>query len=103
MEVHTGGDCTMPVELGIRLVIQNAGGTASGPFTFEVNGSQTAFPTGLEPGQAFSTWLSGFVGVETEVIVDLADQVDESNEDNNNIFSFLPIPPVAPPCTPTPE
>ena len=58
---------------------------------------------GLGPGERTSVWLPGYVYPgENRVTADIANLVQESDESNNTLSGFLPVPTPPPTCTPTP-
>lgn len=89
--------------LGVRVEVRNNGTAAAGSFVISVNGNQQTV-NGLAPNASTSVFFGGLVpsGEPTIATVDAANQVAESNEDNNTLEQFLPIPTPLPPCTPTP-
>jgi hypothetical protein len=103
--LETGGACDYAsTQLGIRVWIENAGATDAGPFVVNVNGAQQPVPAGLAAAQATSLWFAGYAqSAENTVTVDGAQQVQESNEDNNTFSQMVPIPTLPPTCTPPPQ
>jgi hypothetical protein len=101
--LETGGSCAYTsTTLGMRVHFSNVGAAPAGPFVLDVNGTQRSFG-GLPNGQSLSTWLPGsylWPGTNTS-IVDATNLVQESNEDNNRLSQFLPIPTLPPTCTAT--
>jgi hypothetical protein len=89
--------------LGVRVEVRNNGTAAAGSFAISVNGNQQTV-NGLAPNTSASVFFAGLVpsGEPTTATVDAANQVAESNEGNNTLEQFLPIPTPLPPCTPTP-
>jgi hypothetical protein len=104
IELETGGACDYAsTQLGVRVVIENAGDAEAGPFVVDVNGSQQRVGTGLVAGQTASLWFSGYnQGGENRVILDATSEVEESNKDNNVFSQMLPIPTLPAPCTQPP-
>jgi hypothetical protein len=104
IELESGGDCDYAsTQLGIQVVIENAGDADAGPFAVEANSSQQAVSEGLASGQTISLWFTGYAhdGANT-VVVDAASQVKESDEENNTLSQRLPVPTLPPTCTPPP-
>ena len=104
IELETGGACDYTsTQLGVRVQFQNIGRADAGPFVVEANGEGRTVASGLGSGQADTIWIPRYVylGVNT-AIVDATFQVIESNEDNNQLSGYLPIPTLPPTCTPTP-
>jgi hypothetical protein len=103
IELETGGACDFTsTALGVRVAIHNNGGGDAGPFVVDVNGAQQTVG-GLLAGQTTSLWFPGYVlSGETQVIVDVTNQVQESNKENNTVSQMLPIPTLPPTCTPPP-
>ncbi|GIV84622.1 MAG: hypothetical protein KatS3mg052_1629 [Candidatus Roseilinea sp.] len=103
IELETGASCAyVSPQLGIRAVVQNAGGAPTGPFLVQANNQQQLVPNGLAPGQTDSRWFPGFTTGSNLVIVDPTNMVLESNEDNNAFNGPLPIPTLPATCTPPP-
>ncbi len=103
IELETGGSCAWTsTALGMRVQFSNIGAAQAGPFVLDVNGNQRSF-AGLPGGQSATTWLTGsfiWPGTNTS-IVDVTNLVQESNEENNRLSEFLPIPTLPPTCTAT--
>ena len=101
--LETGGSCAWTsTTLGMRVQFSNIGAAPAGPFVLDVNGTQRSF-AGLPNSQSLTTWLPGsyiWPGTNTS-IVDATNLVQESNEDNNRLSLFLPIPTLPPTCTAT--
>ncbi len=104
IELESGGDCDYAsTQLGIRVVIENAGDAKAGPFAVEGNGSRQTVSEGLAPGQTISLWFTGYVhDGENTVVVDAASEVQEGDEENNTLSQRLPVPTLPPTCTPPP-
>jgi len=104
IQLETGDDCDYTsTALGVRVWVENIGGGDACPFVVDVNGSQQDISSGLEASQVISTWLADaytWAG-EYTAFVDATFLVEESNEDNNQLTQFLPIPTLPPTCTPT--
>ncbi len=104
IQTQAGGSCVaqLPLTLGVRVTVANAGAARAGPFVVDVNGARQTLSSGLEPGQTTSLWFSGYNYYgENTVMVDAEFQVEESNEDNNKESERIPIPTPPPTCTPT--
>ena len=104
IELETGDACDYTsTQLGVRVWVENIGGGDTCPFVVDVNGSQQDISSGLVAGQITSTWLADayiWPGDNT-AFADATFLVEESNEDNNQLTQFLPIPTLPPTCTPT--
>ncbi len=102
IELETGASCIYTVtQLGIRLVIENAGSADAGPFSMQIYGVPYWVGDGLAAGQTLSLWLAGaHEGNGDSIILDWDQRVLESDEANNSIPHLLPIPTLPPPCTP---
>jgi hypothetical protein len=102
--LETGGDCNYTsTQLGVRVWFQNIGSADAGPFVVEVNGAQQTVTSGLHTGQTDTLWFPEYVYPgENTAFVDASFQLTESNENNNQLSQFLPIPTLPPTCTPTP-
>lgn len=102
---QTGGCPQGP--LGLLVTIANTGSIAAGPFAVTANSSPAQTVAGLAGGASVSLWFSGYVyGSANTASVDVANQVAESNESNNTLSQYLPIPtplycPTVTPTTPT--
>ena len=90
-----------PAQLGLRVIISNTGTGQAGPFIVVANGFGQTVESGLAPGKAATRWITGYVRGENTVTVDATFQVAESNERNNRLIQFLPVPTPPPTCTPT--
>ena len=103
IELETGSDCNYSsTQLGVRVWTENIGSADAGPFVVDVNGSQQTATSGLASGQTTPLWFVGYVAFgENTAFVDATFQVEESNEDNNQLSQWLPIPTLPPTCTPT--
>ena len=103
IQLETGDDCDYTsTALGVRVWVENIGGGDAFPFVVDVNGSQQDISSGLEASQVISTWLADAYtwAAEYTAFVDATFLVEESNEDNNQLTQFLPIPTLPPTCTP---
>jgi hypothetical protein len=104
IETETGGGhCSNSLEpLGVRVWVTNVGEANAGPFLVGVNGASKSL-SGLASGMSQSIWFEGYWnGKPNLAVVDLKDQVKESNEDNNRASQMLPVPTPVPTCTPPP-
>jgi WD40 repeat protein len=88
--------------LGIRAWIKNAGLGPAGPFKVELNGVLTTVEGGLLAGESLAIWVEGYERVNS-LIIDVADQVEESDENNNQVAIELQQPTTSPECQPTPQ
>jgi hypothetical protein len=87
--------------LGTLVRVANRGLAHAGPFQVEVNGVRQAV-AGLGPRSSLDLWVQGYRDAQASVaIVDVDDQVRESNEANNILETILPIPTPVPTCTPS--
>jgi|GEM_PF-4790647 len=104
IELETGGACDYTsTQLGVAVLVENAGDADAGGFVVDVNGTQQIVGAGLAPGETVSLWFEGYSqGGENRVIIDAASQVEESRKDNNVISQRLPVPTLPPTCTPPP-
>ncbi len=104
IELETGGDCNYSsTQLGLRVGIWNIGNADAGPFVVEANGVQQTVATGVPAGMIATLWFPGYAYPgENRVIVDVTNQVQESNENNNAVSQMVPIPTLPPTCTPPP-
>jgi hypothetical protein len=103
IELETGGACDYATtQLGVRVVVENAGDADAGPFVVDVNGARQAVAAGLAAGQTTALWFSGYNrGGENTIVVDAKDQVKE-RKDNNRLSQMIPVPTLPPTCTPPP-
>ena len=103
IELETGGACNYTsTQLGVRVWIENIDDGDAQPFVVDVNESQQSISSGLSAGQITSAWLAGayiWPG-ENTAFADATFLVEESNENNNQLTQFLPIPTLPPTCTP---
>lgn len=99
----TGVSCLTILEpLGVRVLIANVGDEAAGPFQLEVNGQRQSI-NGLASGQSLWIWFKGYRNMQTNLaVVDIDNQVQESDESNNQSAQMLPIPTPMPSCTQSP-
>ncbi len=101
IRLETGDACDYTsTSLGVEVYVSNQGQVASGPFVVETNGTSKEYLDGLEPGEFGSLWFLGYAYGPQVVVVDLFDQVSESDENNNRQESSAPIPTLPLPCTP---
>lgn len=100
--LQTGSSCAYTsTELGIEAVIKNQGGAAAGPFDVDVDGMRQRVPN-LAGEAELSLWFSTHAWPATNIAtVDIDGQVAETDENNNVLTAFLPIPTLPVPCTPT--
>jgi len=93
--------------LALRVIVTNTGAAAAGPFAVTANGSQTQTVNGLAAGANLALWFSNFTTIgNNTATADSNNQVAESNESNNTLSRWLPIPtplscPTVAPGTPT--
>jgi hypothetical protein len=101
IDLNTAAPCMLPeLALGLRVWIENGGTADAGPFAVEANGVQQPVE-GLAAGQTVDLWFQGYTdNAENMVVVDVAAQVEESDEGNNRFAERVPIPTPLPPCTP---
>jgi hypothetical protein len=99
----TGVSCLTTLEpLGVRVLIANVGDAAAGSFQVEVNGARQNV-SGLSSGQSLWLWFEGYRNMQTNMaVVDIGDQVQESDERNNQSSQMLPVPTPMPTCTQSP-
>lgn len=102
IEPESGNLCDQPASpLGIRILIENAGNAATGPFFVEVNQVQQYINHGLAAGESQALWFQGF-NEDNTIMIDPTGSVVESNENNNQITRKLEVPVVPPDCQPKP-
>lgn len=101
--LETGGACDYgSTQLGVMAVIGNAGNAGAGSFVVEVNGARQKVIPGLAVQQTIFLWFPGFVYHGDNVaFVDAECEIEESNEENNLVVRWLPIPTLPPTCTPS--
>jgi hypothetical protein len=103
IELETGASCAyVSTQLGVRVVVRNAGAAPAGPFLIQVNNQQQLVPNGLLPDEAIAKWFAGYASGPNLVIVDPTGLVNESRRDNNQFNAPLPIPTLPATCTPPP-
>jgi hypothetical protein len=105
IELETGARCDYAsTGLGLHVWVANIGAGRAGPFVLEVNGARQSAEEGLAAGAEKLFWFPGgytWPG-ENRAFVDADYQVAESNESNNELRQWLPIPTLPPTCTATP-
>ncbi|MBN1660809.1 MAG: DUF5107 domain-containing protein [Anaerolineae bacterium] len=103
--LETGGDCDYTsTQLGSRITIANEGGSPSGPFLLELNDVRYPVTATIPAGGTISPWFPNYAyGSETRIVLDVDDEVEESNEENNVFQGMVPIPTLPPTCTPASE
>ncbi len=101
--LESGGDCAYSsTQLGLQVTFSNRGQTGAGAFVLAVNATRKVIADGLTAGEIRSIWLPTFVYLgENVATVDADHEVPESNETNNQLAQFVPIPTLPPTCTPT--
>jgi hypothetical protein len=103
IELETGASCAYTsTQLGIRVVVRNAGAAPAGPFLIQVNNQQQLIPNGLLPGEAIAKWFAGYASGPNLVVADPTGLVNESRRDNNQFNAPLLIPTLPATCTPPP-
>ena len=104
VELETGGGCDYAsTQLGLTVIVENAGSADAGGFFVHANGVRKAVDAGLAPGESASLWFEGYTqDGSNRVIVDPTFDVEESTKDNNMVSERLPIPTLPPTCTPPP-
>lgn len=89
--------CFVPgTVLGTRITIRNAGTANAGSFVININGTQQLI-NGLVAGGDFSVWVPNYTN-PTTVVLDVTNQVAETNETNNTFNGNVPIPTQPAPC-----
>ena len=103
IELETGARCDYAsTELGLHVLVANVGAGCAGPFVLEANGARQATYELLNAGAEKLFWFTGgyvWPG-ENHAYVDVDHQVVESNEGNNELVQWLPIPTLPLTCTP---
>jgi glucose/arabinose dehydrogenase len=98
----TSGTCYTSTQFGTYVGVRNVGTTAAGAFDVSVNSATQRVSAGLGAGVYKEVWVD-ISSYSASAKVDSADEVAESNEDNNTLTERLPIPTLPLPCdTPTP-
>lgn len=99
IELETGSSCAYTsTTLGVRVSVRNTGGGAAG-FAVTTNGATLTLP-GLAGQAVASLWFTGHTQNST-AFADSGFVIVESDENNNGLSQFLPIPTLPPTCTPT--
>lgn len=102
IELETGSSCSYTsTALGVRVTVFNNGDVAAGPFFVAVNGQQKRIDSGLGVKAAATVWIATSVSGQVTADVDATNLIAESNENNNSLTQFLPVPTLPPTCTPT--
>ena len=86
------------------VVVRNDGSLTSDPFFVEINGVSRTAVAGLGGLNSAVLQVTGITSGENTIVVDVASQVEESDESNNTtkFVVVLPTLPPIPVCTPTP-
>ena len=102
IELETGSSCNYAsTQFGVRVTVHNIGDGDAGLFAVEVNGAQQTVTTGIAKGASQTLWFPGYVMSGNNVVtIDEAQQVIESNEDNNTLSQMVSMPALPPTCTP---
>ena len=101
--LETGGSCAYTsTTLGVRVFVRNDGTYPASTFAIDANGVQQNTSTTLGPGAVTSLWFAGYLSGNNSAFADATFLVIESNEANNGLTQFLPVPTLPPSCTPTP-
>lgn len=104
IELETGSSCSYTsTTLGVRMTVFNNGDVAAGPFFVTVNGQQKRIDSGLGVKAAITVWIATSVSGQVTATVDATNLIAESNENNNSLTQFMPVPTLPPTCTPTSE
>ena len=88
----------------LQVVVANQGNAASGAFGIQVDKIQRRIPDGLAAGQKIELRFA-IDNLSPKIEVDIADQVQEINETNNQLAVQVTLPTLPPEClqTPTPR
>jgi len=100
---YQNAGCLMPGDLyGLWVRVSNIGQAPAAAFMVQVNDAQSPVE-GLGAGESVSVLLnSGTMGGQLTALVDSASQIQESDETNNSLTQYVPIPTQPLPCTATP-
>jgi len=102
VELESGPGCYYPPPiLGTRVTVANRGLAGAWGFTVSINGKLLRSSQALASGETRTFWVESYSQDETVAIVDVYDEVTESNESNNTRRERLPIPTLPLPCDPT--
>ncbi len=102
IELETGGSCAFTsTTLGLRVVVRNGGSFQAPIFAVNGNSGQKSTLTTLAPGAITSLWFAGYLSGNNSAFADATFLVIESNEGNNGLSQFVPVPTLPPTCTPT--
>jgi hypothetical protein len=103
MEGRQGNCVNAYTPYEIRVQIENTGSTDAGPFVVDLNSSRQNVDDGLLAGQSVVLFFaSTSPDGNYQAVVDAANQVIESREDNNSLSYIAPTPTPPPLCTPSP-
>jgi len=103
IELETGDSCYFTPTLGIIVGLKNNSMIDSSSFDVQINdGTPTRILGGLRGNEYATLWVPGYEVSENSVYVDSLDEINESDETNNFLSQFLPIPTAPPSCTPLP-
>jgi hypothetical protein len=100
---YQNAGCLMPGDLyGLWVRISNIGQAPATAFMVQVNDAQAPVE-GLGAGESISVLLnSGTMGGQLTALADSASQIQESDEANNSLTQYVPVPTQPLPCTATP-
>jgi len=102
ISVENSSDCPPAggESLGLNITISNIGDGYAGSFSIQINQLTTYRFEGIPAHSSTHRWLRGEGQMGDNVIVaDILNEVSESNEINNTLFTTLPIPTQRPTCT----
>ena len=92
----------LSTELGVEVDVVNESEVDAGPFSVEVDGKVIRVENGLSAGERVKLWFPGHSSHGlTTAMVDVYDEILESDENNNGRSQQLAIPTLPPPCPPT--
>ena len=95
--------CLMPGDpFGLWVRVSNIGQAAATAFMVQVGDAQSPVD-GLGAGESVSVLMNAAtMGGQLTALVDSASQIAESDETNNSLTQYVPVPTQPLPCTPTP-
>ncbi|MFN3704793.1 MAG: PA14 domain-containing protein [Thermoflexales bacterium] len=90
-----------PLELGLRVTIQNRGAVLAPPFVVQANDRQVLLPNGLDPGASTTLWFPGYSTGNNRVVIDPSNALPKAPTSSLVFEGQLTVPTPLPLCTPT--
>ena len=87
----------------VTVHVRNVGGGDAGSFTVRLNNSATEIVDVLKAGEHATLVFTTWAGSEHIAVVDADFFIEESDESNNTVETFIAVPTLVPPPTCTPS